>query len=163
MRRAERAEVDTIVEILEEAAQWLAGKGIAQWQVGGFIAVKDGIGLAVERGEYWLATIDGELAGVVKLQWDDKDFWGEQPPVAGYVHRLAVRRKYGGRGLGRRILRWAEDQVRAAGRPLIRLDCAAPVERLVEYYLAAGFEKRGLKKFTFGDRTLDVQLFEKAV
>src|SRR5205823_916179 len=57
----------------------------------------------------------------ITLRWEDPAFWGEQPPVAGYVHAIAVRRAFA--GLGPKMLEWAEEQVRGSGRGLVRLDC----------------------------------------
>jgi len=34
--------------------------------------------------------------GTVTLQWSDKKFWGDLPLDAGYVHKLAIKRSYGG-------------------------------------------------------------------
>jgi protein-tyrosine phosphatase len=97
----------------------------------------------VERGNFHLASLDGETVATFALLWDDPAFWGEQPPDAGYVHALAVRRAYAGRGLGERLLDWAEAQAAAAGRGYLRLDCMSDNAVLREYYERLGFEPRG--------------------
>jgi GNAT superfamily N-acetyltransferase len=50
------------------------------------------------------------------LQDADEDSWGARPDDALYLHGLRVRRAYAGQGIGRAILRWAEEQVTACGR-----------------------------------------------
>jgi GNAT superfamily N-acetyltransferase len=79
--------------------------------------------------------------GTLTFQWDDPRFWGEDgaDDRAGYVHRLAVRRAHAGTGLGARLLGWADDQVRAAGRTRLRLDVVSDNAPLRRYYERAGF------------------------
>jgi protein-tyrosine phosphatase len=77
------------------------------------------------------------------LKWNDPTFWGDRPADAGYVHALAVRRAHAGSGLGARLLAWAEEQVAAAGREYLRLDCRAENDELRRYYERQGFAPRG--------------------
>jgi GNAT superfamily N-acetyltransferase len=62
--------------------------------------------------------------------------------VTGYVHRLAVRRSCAGRGIGYRLLDWADMQVRANGGSRLRLDVVTDNGPLRRYYEAAGFVHR---------------------
>ena len=84
---------------------------------------------------------------------------GDVPGDAGYVHGLAIRRDFAGKGLGREFLRWAEDRVAASGKKYLRLDCAAENRALNEYYRRAGFSYRG-EALVWG---LEVSLYEKKV
>jgi ribosomal protein S18 acetylase RimI-like enzyme len=140
VRRAAPQDLDTVVAILSEAARWLLGRGIRQWPDP---FPRDRAAALLERGEFYLARVDGEPAATFALLWSDPGFWGEQPPVAGYVHAIAVRRAYAGRGLGEQLLDWAEEQVAAAGREFLRLDCMSDNSVLREYYERLGFEPRG--------------------
>jgi ribosomal protein S18 acetylase RimI-like enzyme len=139
IERATPEDADTFLEIHEEAARWLWEQGIRQWQPGTF--QKAWIALPIERGELYLAKRGGEALGTVMLQWADEYTWGEQPPDAGYIHGLRVRRSTTGQGLGRAMLRWAEREIARVGRPIARLDCIAGNERLCAYYLAAGYTR----------------------
>jgi GNAT superfamily N-acetyltransferase len=58
---------------------------------------------------------------------------------------LRVLRAYAGRGIGRAILRWAEDQVTSRDRIYLRLDCLADNAKLRAYYEDAGFLHIGEK------------------
>jgi GNAT superfamily N-acetyltransferase len=136
--RARAEEVDEVVAVLSEAAAWLRSRGIDQWPdpyPASWVAP------SVERGETHLVRENGAVVGTITLRWADRAFWGEQPAVAGYVHGLAVRREFAGRGP--ELLEWAEEQVRAEGRDLLRLDCRTDNARLRGYYEARGFEHRG--------------------
>lgn len=133
-------EVGIVVELLEQAAAWLYEQGITdQWS-----RTVDPAWLAagIDSGETWLARLDGTVVGTLTLNWSDP-LWTDLGPVdvAGYVHRLTVRRDT--RGLGKALLDWAGEQIRAHGRELLRLDCVTRNTRLNDYYRAAGFTPMG--------------------
>jgi GNAT superfamily N-acetyltransferase len=62
---------------------------------------------------------------------------------AGYVHRLAVVRAHAGRGMGVRLLDWADEQIRARERAWLRIDVVTGNRPLRDYYESAGFVHRG--------------------
>ena len=155
--RAQATDLDNLLSILEEAAQWLVSRGIDQWQPGSFSRQR--IADRIEREEMYLAEL-GELpVGTLALQWSDEETWGEVPKDAGYVHGLAIRRSLASRGLGRELLRWAENQAASSGKKYLRLDCMTENRALNEYYKRAGFVYRGRARV----RGLEVSLYEKEV
>jgi ribosomal protein S18 acetylase RimI-like enzyme len=140
VHRAGQEDVDEVVGILSEAARWLAARGISQWPDP---FPRDRVAALAQQGDVHLARLDGETVATLALLWSDPTFWGDRPDDAGYVHALAVRRAHGGRGLGGRLLAWAEEQVAGAGREYLRLDCRAENGELRQYYERHGFEPRG--------------------
>jgi GNAT superfamily N-acetyltransferase len=70
-------------------------------------------------------------------------YWGERPPDAAYVHKLAVRRACAGQGIGRAIVEWADRTAAKAGRQFLRLDCLGDNPGIRRYYEGLGFEHRG--------------------
>jgi GNAT superfamily N-acetyltransferase len=140
VRCAGLADVDEIVAVLSEAARWLLSRGIRQWPDP---FPRERVERLVRRGDFYLVWLGGEPATTLALHWRDPTFWGEQPDDAGYVHALAVRRAQAGRGLGARLLDWAEAEVVASGRDFLRLDCLAGNHALRRYYEGEGFEPRG--------------------
>ncbi|MET7426801.1 GNAT family N-acetyltransferase [Dactylosporangium sp. NPDC005555] len=135
--RATAADVADVLAILDEAAAWLAAGGVRQWPAG-FDAAW--VTPAVERGETWLVRAGGDPAGTVTLDWSDP-LWTDEPAPAGYLHRMAVRRRYA--GTGRTILAWAAGQARDRDATALRLDCVDGNAALRAYYEAAGFRHRG--------------------
>jgi len=115
---------------------------------------------AVPCGELYLAVLDGVAVGVYRLQCSDPEMWGERPADAGYVHKLAVAEGATGHDVGVGMLRAAADQVRAASRPYLRLDCEAANQWLNDYYRRAGFTLTGSRRFPDG---FEASLFERAV
>jgi len=138
LRPARPDEIDVVLDVLDEAAAWLQTRGIEQWPAR---FERDWVMPAIERGETWLAEIDGQIVASLVVQWDDALCWAGYPSDAGYLHRLAVRRH--GDGLGGRLLRWAERRAAAAGKTCLRLDCVASNESLRAYYERAGYEHVG--------------------
>ncbi|WP_369183356.1 GNAT family N-acetyltransferase [Streptomyces sp. Y1] len=137
-RPATGERIDEVLGVLDEAGGWLHARGITtQWPtrfdpswVAGDIA----------RGETWLVSVGGELSGTVTLNWSDA-LWTDLGGEAGYVHRLAVRRR--ARGLGGLILDWAGERAARHGADALRLDCVAHNPALRAYYEGQGFSHRG--------------------
>lgn len=135
-----------IVALRDDCGRWLASRGIDQWAPGevALADVRDQVG----RGEWFLVRDPAhDLLATVRFLWADELFWGPQPPVAGYVHGLAVARPAAGRGLGAAVLRWAEARALSAGRDLLRLDCAAHNAGLRAYYTRQGYAEVGVIDF----------------
>ncbi|GAB3764083.1 GNAT family N-acetyltransferase [Microlunatus parietis] len=135
--RAQVVGLPEVVAILDEAARWLRGRGIRQWPER---FAPDLVRPAVEAGETWLVRVGDRSAATVTVDAADP-IWQDRPSAARYVHRMAVRRGYG--GLGTRILSWVDELARAAGCEFVRLDCVADNPGLVKYYLERGFVPRG--------------------
>ena len=162
--RAQINDLDTIVAILEEGARWLSDEGIEQWPVGLFSALPHLIADGIAAGEFHLVYLGETPVGALRLQWSDERMWpGADDGEAGYVHSLAVRRAWSGRGIGRQMLAWSEAEVAAAGRAYLRLDCVAHNVRLLRYYEEAGFTRRGRMESHWGDSSTVHQRFEKRV
>ena len=157
------SDVDMVIDLLEEGARWLQAMGIEQWPVGVFSALHDLLTKHVAVGEVFLGVQADFVVATIRLQWSDHEMWPEDEGEAGYVHGLAVRRAWAGRGIGRRMLRWAEATVKQEGKRYLRLDCVAHNERLVRYYLEAGFEPRGQVESHWGEHATLHRRFEKRV
>jgi Acetyltransferase (GNAT) family len=129
------ADIDDVLDVLSEAARWLASRGINQWRVDGF--PRELIAGGISRGEVYVANHDRRAVGTFTLQWSDELFWPGASGAAGYIHRIAIRR--GARGLGIELIKFAERVTAATGRKLLRLDCFSGNSALCSYYERAGF------------------------
>jgi ribosomal protein S18 acetylase RimI-like enzyme len=155
---AYKADFSRVLAILEDAAAWLASRGIDQWRPGGFDHHE--LLQSIDRRELHLARIDGRDVGTITLQWADPLFWPpEGHDQAGYVHKLAVRREAAGRGLGRYLLEWAAARSAERGKRFLRLDCQGTNPGLCGYYEKLGFTRRGRKRV----RSWHVALYERAI
>jgi protein-tyrosine phosphatase len=142
VRVARPDEEDRVLTLLTAAARRTVERGVPNpWPVP-FPAER--VRPHLERGDVYLAGEPGrEPIATVTLLWEDPEFWGDRPPDAGYVHRLAVDPTRSGEGWGRRIVEWAVARVRARGRAWVRLDCVAANAGIRRYYRELGFAEVG--------------------
>ena len=140
VRRATLGDVPAVADMLDEATAFVRTKGRNQWPVP---FPQDELRDAVADGALHVVEVDGDRAATFVLPLDDPKFWGERPPDAVYLHKLAVRRAFAGRGLGVRIVDWIGEEGRRLGRAFIRLDCQRDLPGIRRYYERLGFELRG--------------------
>lgn len=162
LRPARIEDLGPVLEVLTVAARWARSRGVVRWWPVPFPEawVRPGI----LRGEVWVAERRSAIVGTFALTKDDRRMWGEQPPSAGYVHRLAVRREVaGGRALGGWMLERAGCEVRSWGRSALRLDCLSTNEPLVRYYLRLGFRVVGQVQGNLPDEDRPSVLMERPV
>jgi ribosomal protein S18 acetylase RimI-like enzyme len=131
VRAAAPEDVELVGLILDEAEEW--PRPFPRPELAERIA----------RDELFVVHVDGEPAATFTLLWEDEPFWGERPDEAVYLHKLAVRPAFRGRGLGARIAEWVDRHGAAAGRAYLRLDCLRDNAGIRAYYERLGFEYRG--------------------
>ncbi|NJN81937.1 MAG: GNAT family N-acetyltransferase [Caldilineaceae bacterium] len=103
-------QLDFYIDFLEEVALWLDERGIFQWRPGDFRRARPFFGASLGRGEVWLAYVDGEAVGTLRLLLQEALVWPEIVQGEGlYLFTLAVRRSRAGQGIGEALLAWAED------------------------------------------------------
>ena len=141
VRRAQQEDAVTVAGLLDEATVWVNDLGFSQWPLP---FPRDQLAAAIGRGEvYVVESEDGEAVATVSMLPDDPLYWGDQPPDAYYVHKLAVRRDQAGRGIGAAVVEWANAEAAEAGREFLRLDCLGDNPGIRDYYEDLGFEHRG--------------------
>jgi ribosomal protein S18 acetylase RimI-like enzyme len=131
VRPARADDLELVATILDETGEWPQP------------FPRDELAERVDGEELYVVDLDGEVAATFTVLWDDPSFWGERPPDAAYLHKLAVRPAFRGRGLGARIVGWVEQRAVAAGRAQLRLDCKRDNPGIRRYYERLGFEHRG--------------------
>jgi len=88
----------------------------------------------------------GKDIGTVCFLWEDPDYWPDLAhKEAAYIHRLVIDHDYSGHGLGRKVLKWAEQKSKSAGRKYMRLDCQKSHPGLIKYYKQAGYTPHSQK------------------
>ena len=154
---AKPEEVGLVLEILNEAADWLRAKGIDQWQSRYFTRslILEGIG----KTEVYLARLDNQVVGTITLQWSDPLWWGDTPMDAAYFHRLAIKREYAAKGLGHALIEWVENKAKISGKSYLRLNCHLENPRIRQYYEDLGFAYRG--DASLPDGSFHSALYEK--
>ena len=146
------------LDLLDEAAAWLAGRGIDQWPS----SFRDPSATDVpmdrpealrryaEAGQLWVlrdgAFHDEAVATAVVTHWPDLDFAHGWPGGhsdlfnARYLCRMAVSRAVAGQRVGAMMVDFAAWLTRNVGASWVRLDCAKGNPGLHAYYKGLGFE-----------------------
>src|SRR3569832_27554 len=135
IRLATDADAEVILELWQNSAKWLLSNGIVQWSPEHFKVDQD-LEFLSNGSHVYVAQIENVIVGTYILTWADPLIWVElDSEEAGYIHRFAVNRSYRGRGIGQRLIRAAEEQIRQHGKSIIRLDCMAANQRLLSLFL----------------------------
>jgi GNAT superfamily N-acetyltransferase len=143
--RATEADVSLLLEIRRESIDWLATRNTDQWasdfpDEGTMLA---GFAADARNGHAWLIDDDDVTVATVTLDaaaqpviWTSE----EAAEPARYVHRLTVRRKAAGLGLGGELLDWCGNRAYEEGARWLRLDAWTTNHALHDYYRSQGFE-----------------------
>lgn len=141
IRQARLADTGVIMGLISEAATWLAGKGLDQWQGPSgrrrLLVKRD-----IEFGSVFVVIRLGRVVGTITIDdLPDADFWRDDDQVhtAHYIHRMAVARSESGKGLGVALLDWAAARARRHDKVFLRLDAWSSNELLHQYYKGLGF------------------------
>ncbi|MEV6909167.1 GNAT family N-acetyltransferase [Amycolatopsis sp. NPDC051071] len=137
IRPAKPGEENTVLDLLAEAATWLAGRGIRQWPRR---FPQNSVRHQIKAGEALLITRQGKPIATCVVVDDDPGFWGDTTESAYYLGRLAVAREAAGAGLGLRIIDWIDKKAAETGKSFVRLATADDNPALRGYYEHMGFE-----------------------
>ena len=137
-----RGSMDDVPEtdaLIRATADWLIKKGEPLW--GPNETSLDELLQVTRAGELLVGRVDRERATCMYMHDEDRVFWPQAVPgEAFYRHRLAVARKFAGRGYAHAMLDWAAREARDRGRPFLRLDCE-PRAKLLALYASAGYAR----------------------
>jgi GNAT superfamily N-acetyltransferase len=137
-----------VLDLIEQAAAWLRGKGTDQWarpwpdEPQRDERVRRGL----ELGETWIVWSGDVPAATMTIRQDaNPDVWGEKgrdPAV--YIHRLVVSRTYAGLDLGGVMIDWAVQREFALRHvDWARVDVWTTNAGLHDYYERQGFIRCG--------------------
>ncbi|MGY0693635.1 GNAT family N-acetyltransferase [Virgibacillus sp. FSP13] len=140
-------DLNAVLELLYEAANWLKEKGVPQWGYLRSGGEDEEIRQDILAGTtYVVEDNDRNIVATFNLSpkqndWDI-EMWGKRSDQAYYLHRLAVVRGRHHQQIGKRLLRWMDDNM-LIDDGYIRLDCVAGNPVLNDYYQQAGFTFSG--------------------
>jgi ribosomal protein S18 acetylase RimI-like enzyme len=158
IHRAAAEDIPALAQILNDALAYKLRHGDSAWGRKGW--TDTGVQQSLGQSEVYVIEQDGRSVATMSLSWQDEKYWGTQDPVAGYVHRVAVRDGFHGLGLGSFAIDWCATQVSARNRPCLRLDCDQRNTKLCAYYEALGFARAATRPMpALGDYV--ASLYEK--
>jgi ribosomal protein S18 acetylase RimI-like enzyme len=162
VRRAAIADVPVLTQIRNDAHETKVAHGDYAWGKEGDGFSEGWVLRSLSRREVYIVEQDDVPVGTFSLDWDDETYWGEQEPIAGYMHGLSVRKGFNGRGLGSCMIDWCAKQIRTMERSFIRLGCDVRNTKLCNYYESLGFVRVGVKPIPEHADYIE-SLYEKSV
>ena len=146
IREATPDDTPALVDTLIEAANWVKQlDGTTMWVEGELEEHR--VRSEMEAGLFVVAEVDDHVVGAMRFQLEDRLFWPDlDAHDSAFVHRLAVRRAYAGRGISKALLQWAVERARLLNRRYLRLDCDAERSRLRVLYERFGFRLHSFRQ-----------------
>ena len=138
IRKSTLDDAPILAEILTQAMNYKLSLGDKAW--GDQPYTPQEVQSRIVKGHTYTALIDDEIVGTLMFLWEDEMMWGKQPPVAAYVHQLAIKDGYHGQGIGGKLLDWASNKAAKEGRKLLRVDFPPQNAGLKKYYEKLGFK-----------------------
>lgn len=138
-------DLSLLIAFRDEAARWLAARGIDQWREPWPTEdlMEEGMLRNIRAGETFIVW-DGDstpAATITVDRWANPELWTpeEAAEPALYAHKLTVARAYAGQGLGAELLDWAASRAAAAGDHWLRVDVWTTNRELQRYYRRLSF------------------------
>jgi GNAT superfamily N-acetyltransferase len=138
-------DLNLLIAFRDEAARWLAARGIDQWRepYPTEDLMEEGMLRSIRAGETFIVwDDDGTPAATITVdRWANPDLWTpeEAAEPALYAHKLTVARDYAGQGLGAELLDWAGTRAAVGDARWLRVDVWTTNPKLQQYYLELGF------------------------
>ncbi|MFD3507585.1 GNAT family N-acetyltransferase [Nocardia sp. NPDC058666] len=145
LRPATLGDLPLICRLRVQRTSWLTARGSDQWTVAGRgrpIEIFAGaVGRALDRGETWIAEVDGEPAGTITVnQRADPGLWSPwELAESVIVHFMIVDLRFAGNQIGKRMLTHAANLAELEQRTWVRLDAWTTNTELHDYYRRSGF------------------------
>lgn len=131
--------------VLREVGQWLVDSGQELWQID--TLTQENLLDEYTTGNLYVLYADREdgsepePAGVFILQWEDPLYWPDVPAnTSGFIHKLAIRRAFGGQNLFAAIIDFCRTECLQRGIKILQLETDATRPKLMQFYERYGFQ-----------------------
>jgi ribosomal protein S18 acetylase RimI-like enzyme len=163
LRRLKEEEFDQFYDIYLDAFEWLKVKGVRQW----LVPISKNIYQEQQlRGENFGYFISCDLRGIISIAKKVTKYWtvylGDVPRW--WISTLAVASSYHGMGIGREMVKAAEDYIQTLNGEEIFLDCVDEKEFLPLYYRNLGYNVIARQEITYpSGNTFPMVLMRKEI
>lgn len=146
IRKAIALDLDSFFQIILDCKKDMSEKGIEQWPI--HHPSKERISDGIQKGEHFVALIDGKVVGGVRLNHSgDEQYslikWNIEDKNPLIVHQLAVDPKMQGKGIAKALMLFAEEYAKKEGSKAIRLDTYGKNKFSNSFYEKAGYKFTG--------------------
>jgi ribosomal protein S18 acetylase RimI-like enzyme len=143
IKPAERADLDLICRLFDEAIRYQQSKQGPAWR--GYS--RSLFEMEIAAGTQFKLMIRNEIAYLFSICFSDKIIWREKDQHdAIYLHRMVVNPQFRGLHLFRTVLDWVRELCLLKHLLYIRMDTWASNLDLVSYYKSTGFHVAGYFK-----------------
>jgi ribosomal protein S18 acetylase RimI-like enzyme len=137
-------EVDEALSIMREAAQWLIDSGKPLWRIEDLRREQ----IKNPAEEFVVLRQDGKAIAAMILNFYDPFVWPDiEKGSSGFIHKLAVRREFAGKGCAEKLIEYAKKVCLEKGIAYLRLDSDPSREGLRRLYEKTGFKLVEVRKF----------------
>ena len=147
-RKMEEADLDAVMLIVRQAKNYLRKNRVDQWQEG--YPNEDTFRADMARGEGYVMTYDGRIAGIFTLSDRPENYYGRLTDgkwrTEGkycVLHRNALDAAFRGSGMAEKLMSAVEDIARARGAEAIRVDTHRKNKAMQNLLRRSGYEFRG--------------------
>lgn len=139
IKQANMEDTKYIEEIMLDAVNWLQRIGMEnKWTKTSVLW--ENLSKSYQITDFFIAWKDGKPAACMALTDYDSTYWPEiQKGESLYVHKLAVKREYAGKGCSKELMDYAKQLAKKQGIKTLRLDCNRYRKKLRNVYEKQGF------------------------
>lgn len=98
----------------------------------------------IAENRQYKILVNGEVACIFAVTFEDKLIWGDQDVDSIYIHRIVTHPEFRGYSFVKKIIKWAKALAPLNGIKYIRMDTWADNEKLLAYYTGCGFDYVGV-------------------
>ena len=140
IKPSDKGDLQAILEMYRHASALQQEKGMVVWpDISPSLIQQE-----IEEQRQWKMVIDGQIACVWVVAFDDPLIWGEKnKDPAIYLHRIATAPEFRGQGLVEYVVKAAVDIACNMRLDFIRLDTVGKNPGLIEHYTNHGFAYLG--------------------
>lgn len=139
VQNSRAADIDTIFEFYDMAIVHQKKVFNKHWQ--GFSRAL--VEAEVAENRQYKILIDGAVACVFAVTFNDELIWGARDHDSIYIHRIVTHPQFRGYSFVKEIIKWARDFAANNDIRFIRMDTWADNEKLLAYYTSCGFDYVG--------------------
>ena len=146
IRKANKTDLDNIMLMYKSCVKGMLANDIDQWD--DTYPDIETISQDLEKQSYYVAEIEGEIIGGINIdQNQDPTYldinWQDTSNQFLVVHRLGLKEKNWGDGIGKDLMIFAEELVIKKNLKSIRLDTYSGNPKAMEFYRILGYKELG--------------------
>ena len=146
IRKAKPYELNAIMEVYKSCVKGMIEMGIDQWDE--TYPNRDIIKQDLEIGDYYVGVLENEIVAGVKIDTkQDPTYltvnWTDQTDNFMVVHRLCSKTKVWGKGVGKKMMKFAEKLAQENGHISMRLDTYINNPKAISFYKHIGYKQLG--------------------